>query len=63
MTAEDDDPHAAANRLEAALERIARVAPRGPAASARTGAMVSAEMAARLDSLIARLRDELGETA
>ena len=63
MAAEDDDPHAAATRLEAALERIARVAPRDPAASARTGAMVSTEMVARLDSLIVRLRDELGEAA
>ncbi len=63
MAAEDDDPHAAANRLEAALERIARVAPHAAAASAPSSAMVPAEMAARLDSLIARLRDELRETA
>ncbi len=67
MIAEDDDPGSAASRLEAALERIALAAVQPAAgqsasASPRRDAMVSS-VAARLDSLIARLRDELGDTA
>ena len=60
MTNETDDPEIAASRLEAALERIGRrvavpqhmdnVAPVEP---------YTGELAARLDSLIDRLRDAL----
>ncbi len=63
MAAEDDDPNAAANRLEAALERIARAAEQAEAASPAQDASISGEVAMRLDSLIARLRAELGDTA
>lgn len=63
MAADDDDPNAAANRLEAALERIARAAEQVEAASPARDASISAEVAMRLDSLIARLRAELGDTA
>ncbi len=64
MAADDDDPAVAAERLEAALERIARAAaaPK-PASGARIPGendIVLAQVAARLDSLIGRLRDELG---
>lgn len=72
MAAEDEDPAAAADRLEAALERIARVAaePKAalptalptalPAALPAAGNdIVLAQVAARLDSLIGRLRAEL----
>lgn len=54
--AEHDDPAEAAARLEQALERIARNAraPQPPASQANT-----AEIAARLDGLIAELREAL----
>ena len=56
-----EDPDIAAQRLEAALERIAQAASRGvsPAADLQ-GAPHSEEIAARLDSLIDRLRAALG---
>jgi hypothetical protein len=60
---ETDDPGAAAERLEAALERIARLAAQPhPASSAATdeAAMTAEEIAARLDVLIGRLRAALG---
>ncbi len=63
MAADDDDPNAAANRLEAALERIARAAAQSEAASPAQDASISADVAMRLDSLIARLRAGLGDTA
>ena len=62
MAVENEDPEMAADRLEAALERIARAAERegvadGLAAWQEGGAV----LAARLDSLIARLRAVLGQ--
>ncbi|HEY0421206.1 MAG TPA: hypothetical protein VGC80_16945 [Acetobacteraceae bacterium] len=65
---EDDDPDAAAVRLEEALERIAMLARRrqdmprqdmqGAAVPAEAPAN-AAEMAQRLDALIARVRSAL----
>jgi hypothetical protein len=52
-----EDMDAVADRLEAALERIARHLD-----AARPGPP-SAELVARLDGLIVRLRDALGGTA
>jgi hypothetical protein len=64
MASNTEDPDAAANRLEAALERIAQAATRdempradGPSAAG------SEEIAARLDGLIDRLRTALGNKA
>jgi hypothetical protein len=59
-----DDPaalEAVARRLEAALDRIVRHLddPRGGTASAK----LPAEVTARLDKLITRLRDALGSPA
>ena len=73
---EADDPEAAANRLEAALERIAALSADKTSAQSRPNQslpdqpqspMVDAdlsipEIAERLDSLIARLRAALGTT-
>lgn len=58
--AEHDEPAEAAARLEQALERIARLAraPQPPAQSVDT-----AQIAARLDTLIAELRAALEERA
>ena len=59
MADEPEDPDAAADRLEAALERIARLAAVPPAAPAAPAADVDLsvpEIAERLDSLIGRLR-------
>jgi hypothetical protein len=64
MADEPEDPDAAADRLEAALERIARLAAVQPAAvqSAPLDSDLSvAEIAERLDSLIGRLRAALGK--
>ncbi|MBV8095890.1 MAG: hypothetical protein JOY71_17220 [Acetobacteraceae bacterium] len=63
-----DDPVAAAERLEAALERIARVARdraagQAHASDAAQTPVNTAEIAARLDSLIADLRQALDEVA
>jgi hypothetical protein len=58
--AEQDDSAAAALRLEAALERIARLAHR-PDAEAPTADVYL--IAARLDALIAQLRAALGGAA
>jgi hypothetical protein len=64
MADEGEDPEAAANRLEAALERIAQAAARGEAApSAPVAAMGTEVIAARLDGLIDRLRTALGGKA
>ena len=63
MTSDTDDPEAAASRLEAALERIARAAEHVPVPLAGRGDMVSGQVATRLDSLIDRLRAELGGAA
>jgi hypothetical protein len=70
MAGETDEPHDAAARLEAALERIAAAAtarqasapPAGPAVAPPAGenaAPVAPEIAARLDGLIERLRGAL----
>lgn len=66
MAGEADDPEDAAARLEAALERIARLAGTRPApADAVPESMAGPappvdEIAARLDALIDRLRSALG---
>jgi hypothetical protein len=63
MADETDDPEAAADRLDAALERIARqivLLRSGPVAEPDESAMSADEIAARLDTLIGRLRAALG---
>jgi hypothetical protein len=65
MADEPEDPDAAADRLEAALERIARLASVEPAASdapAPDSELSIPEIADRLDQLIGRLRAALGKT-
>jgi len=69
MADEPEDPDAAADRLEAALERIAHLTALRPAAasapppdSALPDSELSIpEIAERLDSLIVRLRAALGK--
>jgi hypothetical protein len=64
MAQEPEDPDIAADRLEAALERIARLAAVQPVASnsPRLDSDLSIpELAERLDSLIGRLRAALGK--
>ena len=64
MASETDDPEVAAERLEAALERIAQAATRGSAPLADEHPPVSSEeIAARLDDLIESLRAALGSGA
>lgn len=73
MAGEADDPEDAAARLEAALERIARLAgtgplpPRGAADGVGAGGAEPAvpvdEIAARLDGLIDRLRAALSSSS
>ena len=60
MPSDTDDTEATADRLEAALERIAQAASR-PAHQSPMGA--SEEVAARLDGLINRLRTALASKA
>jgi hypothetical protein len=63
MPDDTDDPGAAADRLDAALERIARLVARlrpGHVADSDEAAMTPDEIAARLDMLIGRLRSALG---
>jgi hypothetical protein len=66
MAGEADDPEDAAARLEAALERIARLAgtrpppPDGVAEGGSDQIPPVDEIAARLDGLIDRLRKALG---
>ena len=65
MADEPEDPDAAVDRLEAALERIARLAAVQPAASNAPppeSDLSVPEIAERLDSLIGRLRAALGKT-
>ena len=65
MTEQPEDPDAAADRLEAALERIARLATAkvAPAQDEPSDSGLSPpEIAERLDSLIGRLRAALGKT-
>ncbi len=59
MAGETDDAEAAAGRIEAALERIAKARPRDEGA-AEDGP--HEELAARIDGLINRLRAALGRT-
>jgi hypothetical protein len=64
MADEPEDPDAAADRLEAALERIAQLTsvPPTPATAAASDADLSvSEIAERLDALIGRLRAALGK--
>jgi hypothetical protein len=65
MADEPEDPDAAVDRLEAALERIARLAAErmapSPPAPPESDLSVP-EIAERLDSLIGRLRAALGKT-
>ena len=64
MADEPEDPDAAADRLEAALERIAHLASVQPAPSQATPVdsdLSVPEIADRLDSLIGRLRAALGK--
>ncbi len=64
MASDTEDPEAAADRLEAALERIAQAASRASdgigSAPARRD---TEEIAARIDGLIDRLRTALGSEA
>ena len=64
MASDTDDPETAAERLEAALERIAQAAAREEArpVDQNPGADTE-EIAARLDGLIDRLRAALGDMA
>jgi hypothetical protein len=70
MADEPEDPDAAADRLEAALERIARLAavqppapdPPRPEADRPESELSIPEIADRLDQLIGRLRAALGKT-
>jgi hypothetical protein len=64
MADEPEDPDAAADRLEAALERIAHLAavrPATPDAPAPDSDLSISEIAERLDALIGRLRTALGK--
>ena len=64
MTDEITDPEAALDRLEAALERIARARAQmdkpGDAAVVLATERPNTELVARLDGMIARLRAALG---
>jgi hypothetical protein len=65
MADEPEDPDAAADRLEAALERIAQLAAVPPAPSNKPvpeSDLSIPEIAERLDSLIGRLRAALGKS-
>ena len=62
MADEPEDPDAAADRLEAALERIAQLASAGPPTPVPDppdDALSLSEIAERLDQLIGRLRAAL----
>jgi hypothetical protein len=63
MADEPEDPDAAADRLEAALERIARLtaAPRAQSVPAAPSDLSVPEITERLDLLIERLRAALGK--
>ena len=64
MASDTEDSEAAADRLEAALERIAEAAAREEAPPAdQFPSAVTEEIAARLDGLIDRLRAALGDRA
>jgi hypothetical protein len=64
MASDTEDPDAVADRLEAALERIAQAAARDELQIPdRPVSAQSEEIAARLDGLIDRLRSVLGGNA
>ncbi len=64
MSGETEDTEAAADRLEAALERIAQAAARGATPPSHQIPSVDGKtVAARLDALIDRLQTALGEGA
>jgi HAMP domain-containing protein len=64
MASGSEDPEAAADRLEAALERIAQAATRDEAGQpAQSAPANTEEIAARIDGLIDRLRTALGSAA
>ena len=61
MAGDSEDPEAAADRLEAALERIVQAATRpNPPPSEPSSPIEAQELSARLDNLIDRLRTALG---
>ncbi|MGD0104165.1 MAG: hypothetical protein ABSC06_09025 [Rhodopila sp.] len=64
MADEPENPDAAADRLEAALERIARLASVRPASNEPPpdADLSIPEIAERLDALISRLRTALGKS-
>jgi hypothetical protein len=63
MISDSEDPESAANRLEAALERIAEAAARAEERPTDHIPRYDAEeIAARLDAVINRLRAALGRT-
>ena len=62
MASDTEDTDAVADRLEAALERIAQAAVREPSPAAdHIPPPPTQELAARLDGLIDRLRAALGQ--
>jgi hypothetical protein len=64
MASDTEDPDAAADRLEAALERIAQAATRDELQiPQQTVSVDTEELAARLDGMIDRLRTVLGGKA
>ncbi|HME27081.1 MAG TPA: hypothetical protein VKI44_38130 [Acetobacteraceae bacterium] len=64
MASDTEDPEAAADRLETALERIAQAAARGETRPAdQLSSVDTKEIAARLDGLIDRLRAALANRA
>jgi hypothetical protein len=64
MASDTEDPDTAANRLEAALERIAQAATRDALQIPDQPVSVhTEEIAARLDGMIDRLRTVLGNKA
>jgi hypothetical protein len=65
MADEPEDPDAAADRLETALERIAHLAAVCPAEASKAvpdSDLSVSEIAERLDMLIGRLRTALGKS-
>jgi hypothetical protein len=61
MAGDNEDPDAAADRLEAALERIVQAAARQhPPPSEPSPSIETQQLSARLDTLIDRLRTALG---
>ncbi len=64
MADESDDPEMAMERLEAALERIARLATQSqsamPGQDGNTGQTAARQVADGLDTLIGRLRAAIG---